>query len=165
MTTWKTVRDNLTPSRVFLGAIALSELSGIVASNLSAESLYKRAEDRARATGRTFVTAGGSDHTGGSITNIPADSAVVFARGLEYVDDVNVVYASILRIAGSPENIFIARMPSWSLIASLWPGARWVINHAPPDGTSLIAEPVGGMTQRFLALGVATTAIDAFKGK
>ncbi len=71
------------------------------------------------------------------------DSAVVFVSCvLEYVDDIQAAWAEIVRMAGSPSNIFIVTVEPWSLTARLYPGAKWVIDKAPPEGTELVYRPV-----------------------
>ncbi len=59
------------------------------------------------------------------------DSAVVFVSYvLEYVDDYAAGYRELLRVAGSPENLFIVRVEPWTLTAYLYPGAKRTV---PPS--------------------------------
>jgi len=62
------------------------------------------------------------------IIPLPTDSSVVFVSCvLEYVADPQATWAEILRVAGSPDNVFLARVQPWTLTAALYPGARWTI--------------------------------------
>ncbi len=70
---------------------------------------------------------------------LSADSAVVFVSCvLEYVDDIKAAYAEILRIAGSPENIFIVAVDRYTLTSVFFPGAKWVITEAPPTSHDFV---------------------------
>lgn len=65
------------------------------------------------------------------------DSHVVFVSCvLEYVQDYNAAMSEIVRVAGSPDDLFVASVQPWTLTAALHPGARWTVQ---PD---LGAEPV-----------------------
>jgi len=53
------------------------------------------------------------------------DSAVVFVSCvLEYVSDASLAWQQILRVAGTPENIFVATVQPWTATAVFYPGAR-----------------------------------------
>jgi hypothetical protein len=81
-----------------------------------------------------------ADLTAGPVPNVTADSAVVFVSCvLEYVADIDAALAELQRMAGSPDNLFIATVQPWTLTAALYPGARWV---ATPTPTGLAATPV-----------------------
>lgn len=55
-----------------------------------------------------------------------ANSVVVFvACVLEYVSDVEVAYAELLRVAGDPRNLFVVTVQPWTVTAALYPGATW----------------------------------------
>lgn len=59
---------------------------------------------------------------------VPANSAVVFVSCvLEYVPDPAAAWAEILRMAGSPENVFMAEVQPWTATAVLYPGAKFTI--------------------------------------
>lgn len=60
------------------------------------------------------------------VPGVAADSAVVFMSCvLEYVDDAEAAVRELLRMAGSPENLFTVSVQPWTLTATLYPGARW----------------------------------------
>jgi len=61
------------------------------------------------------------------------DSAVVFVSCVfEYVKDIEAAWKEVMRVAGSSSNVFICHVPKQSFTAWLYPGARWVIESAPP---------------------------------
>jgi hypothetical protein len=61
------------------------------------------------------------------------DSSVIFVSCvLEYVKDMEKAWNEIIRAAGSPSNVFICHVPKASFTAWLYPGARYVIDSAPP---------------------------------
>jgi hypothetical protein len=75
------------------------------------------------------------------VPGIANDSAVVFVSCvLEYVSDPQAAWREVLRMAGSPENVFLVRVQPWTATAALYPGARSTL--ARRDG-ELIARPVG----------------------
>jgi hypothetical protein len=54
---------------------------------------------------------------------------------LEYVDDIEAAWREIMRAAGGDaENVFVVRVSPWCATSRLYPGARWVLHQAPPDG-------------------------------
>ena len=57
-----------------------------------------------------------------------SDSAVVYvACVLEYVDKPKAAWAEVLRMAGSPDNVYMAVVQPWTLTAALYPGARQTV--------------------------------------
>lgn len=63
------------------------------------------------------------------------DSAVVFvSHVLEYVDDPDRAWAEIVRVAGSPERVYVSRNQPWATWTRVATGARWTIDSAPPSG-------------------------------
>ena len=81
-----------------------------------------------------------ADLTAGPVPGVAADSAVVFVSCvLEYVADIDTAIAELQRMAGSPDNLFIATVQPWTLTAALYPGARWV---ATPTTTGFTTTPV-----------------------
>jgi hypothetical protein len=57
------------------------------------------------------------------------DSAVVFVSCvLEYVQDHEAAVEELLRVAGSPENLFVVRVEPWTLTSVLYPGAERVVS-------------------------------------
>ena len=66
------------------------------------------------------------------------DSSVVFVSCvLEYVTDWNAALAELLRVAGSPRNLFVVHVTRWSLAGWLYPGAlRRFSVHDLPAGTT-----------------------------
>jgi hypothetical protein len=68
-----------------------------------------------------------ADLTAGPVPTIADDSAVVFVGCvLEYTSDAPAALEEVLRIAGSPENLFVVTVEPWTVTATLWFGARWV---------------------------------------
>lgn len=103
-----------------------------------------------------------ADITAGPVTSVPSDSAVVYVSCvLEYVEDVCAGWAEILRMAGSPENVFLVDVDPMSFTAVLYPGARNVIWREP--GSPVLYEaPVTG-TRKFVygaaLLGLAAASV------
>ncbi len=63
------------------------------------------------------------------------DSAVVFvSHVLEYVDDPDRAWAEIVRVAGSPERVYVSRNQPWATWTRVATGAKWMIDDAPPTG-------------------------------
>lgn len=57
------------------------------------------------------------------------DSAVVFVSCvLEYVHDHEAAVEELMRVAGSPENLFVVRVEPWTLTSVLYPGAERVVS-------------------------------------
>lgn len=82
-----------------------------------------------------------ADITSGPVPGIADDSSVVFVSCvLEYVSDPQAAWREVLRMAGSPENVFLVRVQPWTATAALYPGARSTL--ARQDG-ELVAVPVG----------------------
>jgi hypothetical protein len=68
------------------------------------------------------------------------DSQVVFVSCvLEYVDDFEAAWKEIMRVAGSPQNVFCAVVQPWTFTSALYPGAKWTLHQ---DGSEYRAEPV-----------------------
>lgn len=66
---------------------------------------------------------------------IPDGSAVVFVScTLEYVDDVDLVWRELRRIAGT--DVFVVGVEPWSLTAFLFPGAQRRLLSVPEPGSS-----------------------------
>lgn len=65
------------------------------------------------------------------LPTLDPNSAVIYATGLEYVDDLPAVFGEMSRISGS--NIFVASVEPWSLTAWLNPRARRRVFEAPPE--------------------------------
>jgi hypothetical protein len=82
-----------------------------------------------------------ADITSGPVPGIAADSSVVFVSCvLEYVSDPQAAWREVLRMAGSPENVFLVRVQPWTATAALYPGARSTLER---QGGELVARPVG----------------------
>lgn len=63
------------------------------------------------------------------------DSSVVFvSHVLEYVDDPDRAWREIVRVAGSPERVYVSRNQPWATWTRVATGARWTIDNAPPTG-------------------------------
>jgi hypothetical protein len=87
-----------------------------------------------------------ADLTRGPIAAVPDNSAVVYVSAvLEYIPDVAAAWREIGRMAGSVENLFVVTVEPWSGTATLYPGASWMIDVAPPEGQALIARRVSGL--------------------
>lgn len=66
---------------------------------------------------------------------VPDGSAVVFVScTLEYVDDVDLVWSELQRIAGS--DLYVVRVEPWSLTAFFFPHAQRRILSVPAPGTA-----------------------------
>jgi hypothetical protein len=69
---------------------------------------------------------------------LPDDSAVVFVSCvLEYVPDFDEAVTEILRVAGSPDNVFVVRVEPWTFTSTTYPGARRTLT---PDGLDVHGE-------------------------
>ncbi len=67
-----------------------------------------------------------ADLTQGPVPGVADDSAVVYVSCvLEYVADPAAALRELIRMAGTPENLFIVFVHPWSMTAALYPGARW----------------------------------------
>ena len=65
---------------------------------------------------------------------IVSDSAVVYVGCvLEYVDDFNAAWDELERIAGSPDNMFIATVQPWTLTAAMYSPARQAVWEVPGE--------------------------------
>lgn len=83
-----------------------------------------------------------ADITAGPITRVPDDSAVVYVSCvLEYVTNPQAGWREILRMAGRPDNVFMVVVQSWTMTATLYPGARYLIQRAPGSAI-MTATPV-----------------------
>ena len=72
------------------------------------------------------------DLTKGPISEVPADSAVVFVSCvLEYVSDFDAAWAEIMRMAGSTDNVFVVEVQPWTFTAALYPGAKQTLQPLP----------------------------------
>jgi hypothetical protein len=146
----------------------LVEGTGWTARKIRRLEYTARARARARALARPLVTVGAptAGFTGGypcgdlcvdlqgcracgapprDLTKrygIPvADASVVVfvSYVLEYVDDLEAAWDEIVRAAGSPDAIFVAHVQPWSRLTSLfYPGARYIIERAPPEHRELV---------------------------
>jgi hypothetical protein len=161
---WKKLFNETTLSQVFLASIIASETAGIVYYRVQRTSLLRQAQTRATTLQRNLVLLG-TDRTPLTHPNYAGNSCVVFLENLEYEDDVYAAYNEALRLAGSPANIFVSTLPTWSLASTFAPGARWAVFHAPPDGSILVTAPIAGPAQRLIAISVLATAIEAVRSK
>ena len=67
------------------------------------------------------------------------DSAVVCVLCVfELVPDIRAAEREVLRVAGSPRNVFVVVMQPSSLSAWLYPGVQWIISDAQPNVDSLV---------------------------
>jgi hypothetical protein len=76
---------------------------------------------------------------------IGSDSAVVFVSCvLEYVPDFPAAWSELSRVAGSPDNLFVATVQPWTLTAALYPGAQQTLSPVFEQGriVSYRPEPV-----------------------
>ena len=122
-------------------------------------SFYARAQARALELGRPLVVVGAPDrgptpgpgcgdvtidighskcpgYIQADITEqipLPDDSAVVLVSYvLEYVADVELALAELLRVAGSSDNLFVLRVQPWTLTAFFYPGAARTLHVKGP---------------------------------
>ncbi len=83
------------------------------------------------------------------VPGVADDSAVVFMSCvLEYVDDAEAAVRELVRMAGSPENLYMVSVQPWTLTAALYPGARWTATRER-DAVSLT--PVSRPSKAFAA--------------
>jgi hypothetical protein len=81
-----------------------------------------------------------ADITAGPVSAVADNSAVVYVSCvLEYVSDPQAAYREILRMAGSPDNVFVVSVQPWTATAALYPGARNTIERRSGE---LVASPV-----------------------
>ena len=79
------------------------------------------------------------DLTQGPNGIVADDSAVVFVSCvLEYVGDYDKAAREILRMAGSPDNVFVAYVQDWTATAALYPGANWSLRPTKNPSTGLV---------------------------
>jgi len=90
-----------------------------------------------------------------------ADSAVVFASCvLEYVADPQRAWAEFLRMAGSPENVYLVTVQPWTATSAFYPGARWIVRRegaAPPSFDPVTRERMAAWSA--VLAGSAVTAV------
>jgi hypothetical protein len=87
------------------------------------------------------------------VPGIRSDSAVVFVSCvLEYVNDPQAAYREILRMAGSPDNIWIVPVQPYTFTSMFYPGAKSMIDSAPPGASGLTTQPVTGAEQLLYVL-------------
>jgi len=69
---------------------------------------------------------------------MPDDSAVVAVFCvLELVPDIDAAWKEIMRVAGSPKNVFVVAMQPSSFSAWLYHGVHWIVSDAPPTADAL----------------------------
>lgn len=67
------------------------------------------------------------------------DSAVVAVFCvLELVPDIDAAWKEIMRVAGSPKNVFVVAMQPSSFSAWFYRGVQWVITDAPPTADTIV---------------------------
>lgn len=92
---------------------------------------------------------------GGAIP-LADNSAIVFVSCvLEYVDDPHAAYREILRVAGDPSRVFVVAVDGWTLTSAFYPGAKWVIEEAPPTSRRLVVRSRSADVALLLATGAA----------
>lgn len=81
-----------------------------------------------------------ADITRDRVERVADDSAVVYVSCvLEYVSDPQAAWREILRMAGSPENVFLVTVQPWTATAALYPGAK---NTVAKNGRALATSNV-----------------------
>lgn len=103
------------------------------------------------------------DLTAGPTPGVADGSAVVFVSCvLEYVSDFDRAWREVLRMAGTPDNVFVVRVEPWTLTSFTYPGALRTIEpqdsgHARPVYVERPISPalLGAASLAFGALGVA----------
>lgn len=136
---------------VVAAALGVWELGWWVRRRAQRTMLFNAARLRATTTGKPLVVVG--DPEGGVTAGYPcgdvtidirdssscpnyvraditqqiplaANSAVVFvACVLEYVSNADAALCELLRVAGTPDNLFVVNVEPWTLTAFLYPGA------------------------------------------
>lgn len=85
-----------------------------------------------------------------SVASVAPDSAIVYVSCvLEYVGDPQRAWREILRMAGSPANVFVVAVQPWTATAALYPGARRTVR---VEGDRLITAPIS-TTRKAATLG------------
>lgn len=73
---------------------------------------------------------------------LPSNSHVVFVcYVLECVPNIDHGYREVMRVAGSRENLFVLALRPDELATYVYPGVRWLIDSAAPDG-DLVYRPI-----------------------
>jgi hypothetical protein len=84
-----------------------------------------------------------ADITRGPVPGIADNSAVVFVSCVfEYVSDPFSAWREVVRMAGSPENVFMVSVQPWTITSALYPGAHWAVYGEPPVSAGLEVSPV-----------------------
>ena len=84
-----------------------------------------------------------ADITRGPVAGIANDSAVVFVSCvLEYVSDPFAAWREVVRMAGSPTNVFMVSVQPWTITSALYPGSQWAIYGEPPVANGFEVAPV-----------------------
>jgi hypothetical protein len=74
-------------------------------------------------------------------TPVADGSAVVFASCvLEYVTDPESAWRELLRMAGTPDNVFLVAVQPWTATSVYYPRARWIVT--PNPGSAPTFRPV-----------------------
>lgn len=108
------------------------------------ERMYESAAYRANELGRPLLLIGddGIPHQNlrvGAI-EVPNNTCVVYCcYCLEKVDDIDDAWSEVMRVAGSPSNIFVSHLNGG--IAALAPDIKWKIESAPPLTPALNYRP------------------------
>lgn len=100
------------------------------------------------------------DLTVGKVDIVDDNTAVVFVSCvLEYVSDPAAVWAEIMRMAGTADNVFMVTVRPTSATAALYPGARFIIDQ---EGGSISYTRIPAPVKVAVAGGVALLAILSF---
>jgi hypothetical protein len=90
-----------------------------------------------------------ADIAAGPVPGVADDAAVIFVSCvLEYVDDAAAAVRELLRMAGSPDNLFMVSVQPWTLTAALYPRARWTVVR---DANTVSLRPVSRLYKATVA--------------
>jgi hypothetical protein len=105
-----------------------------------------------------------ADIGAGPVPGIPDNSAVVYVSCvLEYVQNGQKALCELLRMAGSPSNLFIVPIEGWSMSSVFYPGLHWAIQ--PNQATGAVnARPVTTLDRVVYAGVLAWLGYEAFFG-
>lgn len=175
-------------ARYALGAMALAEGLGAVLRHRERAAVYAAAAQRARAIGRPLAVVGVPEAGARSPSvrlldcagegalpeaNIAcrdlargdapiADrSVVVFAPCvLEYTEDPESAWRELVRMAGSPAEVYLVTVQPWTAASVYVPGARWIVVprvgiHAPPEFVPVTTLRTAAWSAALAAVGTA----------
>lgn len=106
--------------------------------------LTEWAKHRAEELKRSLVILESGDKIKANSIPLKDDTGVVLVcHAFEYQDDLGVAWEEVMRVAGSASNMFVAFIPKQSFVAWLHPGAKYILDTAPPATPVMRAREIG----------------------